>query len=112
MSQRVQDYFETYPNSQECFETSDGFLFHQDYDAKAHARNLKDKSFSRIERGKEDESTELQSEIDTGSVTEPLTTDPSAPLVEIQRQDANDQAKGEAAKKSRVKKSDAPTDPI
>ena len=39
----VIQYFETYPESKEVFETSDGFLFHKDTDAKNHSVTLKDK---------------------------------------------------------------------
>ena len=47
MNKNIAGYFESHPTSQECFETSDGNLFHKDYDAKAHARNLENKVVTR-----------------------------------------------------------------
>lgn len=41
--EHVKTYFETYPEKNEVFETSDGFLFHKDTDAKNHSVTLKDK---------------------------------------------------------------------
>lgn len=39
----VNQYFKDYPNSSECFQTSDGFLFHFLNDARNHANTLADK---------------------------------------------------------------------
>ncbi|HOZ95399.1 MAG TPA: hypothetical protein PLS07_00620 [Niabella sp.] len=33
---KVQEYFDSYPGSKECFETADGMLFHQEGDARLH----------------------------------------------------------------------------
>lgn len=41
---KINHYFKTYTQSNECFETSDGFLFHQKTDATAHAASLADKN--------------------------------------------------------------------
>ncbi|MBT1702956.1 hypothetical protein [Chryseosolibacter indicus] len=41
--EKVNHYFKTYTESNECFETSDEFLFHREDDAKAHAATLRDK---------------------------------------------------------------------
>ena len=38
-----EEYFKSYPSSKECFQTSDGFFFHKDFDAKAHAQSLKER---------------------------------------------------------------------
>lgn len=40
---KVQEYFTLYPANTECFETSDGTLFHNQYDANLHAKSLDDK---------------------------------------------------------------------
>lgn len=47
----VQEYFKTYPKSDECFQTSDGFIFHNSHDASANASSLKDKKVKHFERG-------------------------------------------------------------
>jgi hypothetical protein len=46
----VTTYFETYPEKNEVFETSDGFLFHKDTDAKNHSVTLKDKDVATHKR--------------------------------------------------------------
>lgn len=40
----IEGYFKAYPESKECFETNDKFLFHHKPDATAHAATLKDRS--------------------------------------------------------------------
>ena len=41
-------YFKDHPTRIEVFQTSDGFLFHLETDAKNHARSLKDKIVKKI----------------------------------------------------------------
>lgn len=55
MKKTVIHYFKTHPNSNECFSTSDGFLFHDSGAASAHSDSLKDKSVKSYRR---DEYTE------------------------------------------------------
>lgn len=43
MEQRLEHYFKTYKNSNECFVTADGLIFHKATDASAHAATLADK---------------------------------------------------------------------
>lgn len=39
---KVSEYFKSYPGSKKCYQTSDGFIFHQEGDAMLHARSLGD----------------------------------------------------------------------
>ena len=48
-----QEVFKTYPKVDEFFETSDEQKFFNESDAKNHARKLKDKHISKLERGVE-----------------------------------------------------------
>lgn len=41
--EKIKHYFKTYPQSNECFQTTDEFIFHRAWDARAHAETLKDK---------------------------------------------------------------------
>jgi hypothetical protein len=41
--EKVKHYFASYTDSKECFETSDGYLFHRATDAAAHAQILDNK---------------------------------------------------------------------
>ena len=41
-------YFKTHPTQKEVYQTSDGFLFAQESDAKNHAKTLKDKTVKKI----------------------------------------------------------------
>lgn len=50
MKEHLKYYFDTHPKSQEVFETEDENLFHDEYAAKAHARNLDNKTVVRTER--------------------------------------------------------------
>lgn len=34
------EYFKDYPQAKECFSTSDGLIFHQEGDARLHAKTL------------------------------------------------------------------------
>jgi hypothetical protein len=43
MIDKLKHYFKAYDQSKECFETSDGLLFHVKTDADAHASTLSDK---------------------------------------------------------------------
>ena len=47
---KTEDFFKSYPLSKEVFQTSDGYLFHKEPDAKNHANSLKDKSVKKIGR--------------------------------------------------------------
>jgi hypothetical protein len=48
---KVQQYFKDYPTSKQCFETSDGFLFHHEGDARLHATGLKNKTVTSYDAG-------------------------------------------------------------
>lgn len=50
MKEHLKYYFDTHPKSTEVFETADENLFHDEYAAKAHARNLDNKTVVRTER--------------------------------------------------------------
>ena len=51
MQDKIKNYFKNYPESNECFSTSDGFLFHAEHAAKGHASSLKDKKVETHKRG-------------------------------------------------------------
>lgn len=44
---KLKDYFKRYPQSQECYVTSDGKLFHQSGPAQSYAGGLKDNKVAR-----------------------------------------------------------------
>lgn len=46
----AKEYFKHYKKSDECHQTADGFIFHNDYDARAHARSLSDKKIEKHTR--------------------------------------------------------------
>jgi len=50
MEKKIAHYFATYKDSKECFSTSNGFLFHKEHDAKAHADTLGDKEVEKHDR--------------------------------------------------------------
>jgi hypothetical protein len=50
MTDKVKVYFETYPDSNECFESADGFLFHDKNKAEAHGATLNDRTVQKHER--------------------------------------------------------------
>ncbi len=39
----VKQYFKDYPGSKQCFQTSDSLIFHEEGDARLHAKSLEDK---------------------------------------------------------------------
>lgn len=55
---KVQQYFKDYPTSKQCFETSDGFLFHHEGDARLHAAGLKNKTVTTHNAGAVGESVD------------------------------------------------------
>lgn len=46
----VKQYFKDYPGRKECFQTSDGYLFHLKTDADNYAATLKDKAVKTHQR--------------------------------------------------------------
>lgn len=54
------EYFEMYPDNEECFQTFDGFIFHKEHDAKAHAHSLKIKKVARFLRNQEQEAAKRE----------------------------------------------------
>lgn len=50
MKESIQHYFNTHPQSNECFTTSDGFIFHKEHDAQSHGATLKDKEVENHKR--------------------------------------------------------------
>ena len=50
MKKAVQHYFDTHPESNECFETSDGFIFHGREMATSHSFSLGDKNVQEYKR--------------------------------------------------------------
>jgi len=70
MDNKIKEHFKNH-NKSEVFQTSDGFLFHKDFDAKAHAGSLKDKTVTRFERSgvelkKDEPETGVQASTGTG----------------------------------------------
>ena len=65
MTKKLKHYFESYPQSEECFVTANGFIFHKKTDAEAHAAELPDrrvKEYTRDEVEKMEEPAELKAE--------------------------------------------------
>jgi hypothetical protein len=60
MMERVKNYFKNYPESKECFETSDGLLFHVRHRATAHAQTLEDKGVKTHRRESQAEEPKLK----------------------------------------------------
>jgi hypothetical protein len=63
MSEIAKRYFKSYPNNNECHETSDGFVFDSLYNADSHARTLSEKkvmSYKREELTKDDDNSETK----------------------------------------------------
>ncbi len=81
MKEHQKYYFDTHPKSNEVFETADENLFHEDHAAKAHARNLDNKTVVRIARP--EASDEMAKEVvQTATVTVPTKgVDAIAPVV-------------------------------
>lgn len=44
----TKEFFKTHPSKKEVFQTSDGFLFHQECDAKNHGKTLTDKTVKKV----------------------------------------------------------------
>jgi hypothetical protein len=47
---KIKHYFKTHPDSPECFETTNGYLFHKKSDAEAHSQILRDRAVKHHER--------------------------------------------------------------
>jgi len=98
MDNKIKEHFKNH-NKSEVFQTSDGFLFHKDFDAKAHAGSLKDRTVTRFERGsvdlKKDEpetGAQASTEKDKKAVKEPKT------LQKVKAPAADKKAGGKASK--------------
>lgn len=50
MEDKIKKYFDSYPKSEVCFSTSDGFLFHDHADAVSHGNALKNKRVAKHRR--------------------------------------------------------------
>jgi hypothetical protein len=76
----ISTYFETYPSSNECFVTSDGFIFHTAHDAATHASALEDKQVVHTERGvlSEQQDVAEQQEVIDGTVAAGETSEAEA----------------------------------
>ena len=64
MKDTIIQYFENYPESDSCHETSDGFLFHKKADAESHGNTLDDKNVVSVERKLYDKYLSLNEEAD------------------------------------------------
>lgn len=52
---KPEQYFKDYPGKQQCFQTADGLIFHEEGDARLHARGLEYEEVARHEREAEPE---------------------------------------------------------
>jgi len=80
----VKQYFENYPESDSCHETSDGFLFHKLNDAECHGNSLKEKevvSHARVE------SLKLKVESEPASEAELATEETLEPSSEVESEE-------------------------
>jgi hypothetical protein len=50
--EKVKEYFNNFPASVKCFQTSDGFIFHEKGDAQMHTATLDDKEVKEHEAAK------------------------------------------------------------
>ena len=50
MTQNIIKYFDDYPESNECFTSSDGYIFHERDKAESYALTLKDKTVTPYKR--------------------------------------------------------------
>jgi len=108
MDNKIKEHFKRH-NKSEVFQTSDGFLFHKDFDARAHAGSLKDKTVKRFERGSEEVA---KAEPDTaGQTTESDSAkkaieQPNAPKA-TKTSAANKKTTAKAAKGAKASKEDS-----
>lgn len=93
---KVSEYFKQYPDSKVVFQTSDGFLFHKEHDAKTHAGNLKDKEVKMFApayvKDAEKDFMEGATVSNTKKAAAPKTSKKSdAPKVEVPAKEAKEQ---------------------
>lgn len=50
---KVEEYFRSYPGSNACYQSADGLIFHQEGDARLHAKSLDEKEVQAFARKKE-----------------------------------------------------------
>lgn len=48
---KSEEYFKSYPGSKACHQTSDGLIFHQEGDARLHAKSLEDDAITEHKKG-------------------------------------------------------------
>ena len=108
MKTEIQNYFKSYPDSQEVFSTSSGLLFHKKHDAEAHADTLSDKRVGEHKRGDypadAPEKTSKVSKVTEGGAApeKPAKTEKTADAKSAKEVKGKD-AKGKADKKADVK---------
>jgi len=106
MDNKIKEHFKSH-NKSEVFQTSDGFLFHKDFDANAHARSLKDKTVKRFERGSveaekpETTTAEKSTAGDTGAKAEKK---PKTPDTKTEKAPAAVKKAGKASKEAKASK--------
>jgi hypothetical protein len=104
--QHVIHYFNSHPESGKCHVTSDGFIFHQEHDAQAHAHTLSEKKVRTITR---DESENfLAEDAPATGEADPISKEVVAKLVEAVNavealDDLKDEAKVEKVEKKKGK---------
>lgn len=67
---KVTAYFKDYPKSNQCFETSDGFLFHEENDAVNHGKTLERKLVKKHLRVASEQADELRETVPSNDGSE------------------------------------------
>lgn len=102
MIKKLKHYFATYTESDEVFMTSNGFLFHKEHDAKAHASELPD---SRVKSFTRDEVDEMEEEVEKPVKTEKSKVESTKPKAgagkEVKLKPEADKGKGVDADSSK-----------
>lgn len=94
MKSNVQNYFESFPNSNEVHETSDGLIFHQKGDAINHAKSLEDNSVETITR--DEYNSQKKSETNGGAVNKKPIAKKKSTAKSVKGDEPEDKSEGQA----------------
>lgn len=73
------EYFKDYPQAKQCFETSDGLIFHQEGDARLHAKTLENdavKEHKNVKKEEKTKGTKINAAI--GQIGQAVSVEPAA----------------------------------
>lgn len=92
---KPEQYFKDYPGKKECFQTSDGLIFHEKGDAHMHGDHLKDTEVTKFKSGKK---TELNEAADAELTAEEIAL--AKEVADKKNADKEAKAKADADKKA------------